>query len=384
MDRYSLTGFVPDVKYTTFMHKENLEIYDVNGFNVNTVQKSGLIDLGMPGNYIAYSKWGTPKRTRTYPYRDIYNTFCSNAKRVTIIPIIKDEGKDGQNDRINAITLSWMNLINVYIILGWYEDADLNQRNPKKKDRITDQRLNDEYVKEKLFEISKYQATALHWNTSHFKTDFEKVYLNAVASYQKISREKNVTMHKPKNHLDMLERFKVDNHFSIDAFKKETLRRSLAAAQRETVTEHELESLSEGIKGVFYISNYLGGEYYLSADEIYWQDEQLVIQESKNTTKGKLPSDVDIRDGLFKLILFKNMENVGFGDNVDVSFITRLKLTGDLIGNLNLPCSDDLITNFCDVNELKPAKQKTISLLNQEAAENNLQILITKNNGKKD
>ncbi len=378
MDRYSLTGFVPDVKYTTFMHKENLEIYNVNGFNVNTVQKSGLIDLGTPGNYLAYSKWVTPKRTRTYPYRDIYNTFCSNAKRVTIIPIIKDEGQDGQNDRINAITLSWMNLINVYIILGWYEDADLNQKNPKKKNRITNQRLNDEYVKEKLFEISKYQATALHWNTSHFKTDFEKVYLNAVASYQKISREKNVTMHKPKNHLDMLETFKVDNHFSIDAFKKETLRRSLAAAQRETVTEHKLESLSEGIKGVFHISNYLDGEYYLSADEIYWQDEQLVIQESKNTTKGKLPSDVDIRDGLFKLILFKNMENVGFGDNVDVPFITRLKLTGDLIGNLNLPCSDDLVTNFCDVNELKPAKQKTINLLNQEAAENNLQILITK------
>ncbi len=145
------------------------------------------------------------------------------------------------------------------------------------------------------------------------------------------------------------------------------------------MTEHELESLSEGVKGVFYISNYLGGEYHLSADEIYWQDEQLVIQESKNTTTEKLPSDVDIRDGLFKLILFKNMQNVGFGDNVNVPFIIRLKLTGDLIGNLNLPCSNDLVSDFCDENELKPAKRKTISLLNQEAAENNLQILITKN-----
>ncbi len=382
MNRYSLTGFVPDVKYTTFMHKEKLKIYDFDGFNVNTVQKSGLIGLGIPGNYIAYSKWVTPKRTRTYPYRDIYNTFSSNAKRVTIIPIIKDEGKDGENDRINAITLSWMNLINVYIILGWYEDADINQRNPKKKDKITNQRLNAEYVQEKLFEISKYQATALHWNTRHFKMDFEKVYLNAVASYQKISREKNVTMHKPKNHLDMLEKFKVDNHFSIDAFKKETLPRSLGAVHREVVTEHELESLSQGIKGVFYISNYLGGEYHLSADEIYWQDEQLVIQESKNTTTGKLPSDVDIRDGLFKLILFKNMENVGFGNNINVPFVTRLKLTGNLIGKLKLPCSDDLVSNFCNLNEFKQAKQKTIRLLNQEAAENNLQILIAKNNGK--
>ncbi len=211
MDSYSLTGFVPDVKYTTFMHKEKLNIYDFDDFNINTAQKSGLINLGIPGDFIAYSKWITPKRTRTYPYRGIYNTFSSNAKRIAIIPIIKDEGKDGDNDRINGITLSWMNLINVYIILGWYEDADLNQKNPKKKDKITNQRLNVEYVQEKLFEISKYQATALHWNTSHFKTDFEKVYLNAVASYQKISREKNVMMHNSKNHLDMLEKFKVDN-----------------------------------------------------------------------------------------------------------------------------------------------------------------------------
>ncbi len=219
MRRYSLTGFVPDVKYTTYMHKTKLKIYDIDDFNINSVQKSGLIDLGTPGNHIAYSKWVTPKRTRTYPYHDIYNRYSYNAKRVTIIPVIKDEGKDGDNDRINVITFSWMNLINVYIILCWYEDADLNLRNPKKPNKITNQRLNVDYVREKILEISKYQATALHWNTSHFKTDFEYVYLNAVAGYERIAREKDVVMHNPKNNLDMLETFKVDNRFSIDAFK---------------------------------------------------------------------------------------------------------------------------------------------------------------------
>lgn len=382
MTRYSLTGFVPDVNYTTFLHKEKLKIYNVDSFNVNSVQKSGLIDLGTPGNYIAYSKWVTPKRTRTYPYRDIYNTYSSNAKRVAIIPIIKDEGKDGENDRINAITFSWMNLINVYIILGWYEDADLNRKNPKKPEKITNQHLNAEYIREKILQISKYQATALHWNTTHFKSDFEKVYLNAVASYEKISQEKDVEMHNPKVHLDTLERYKVDDHFSIDEFKKQTLTRSLGAAHRESVTDHQFESLSEDAKGIFHISNYLGGEYHLTADEIIWENDRLIIQESKNT-KGKLPSDVDIRDGLFKLILFKNMEKVKFGSMEDVPFITRLKLTGDLIGNLNLPCADDLVSNFCDNNKLKPAKQKTIKLLNQEATENNLQIWITKHDDKK-
>ena len=371
-----LKGFIRDVKYRPYLNPEKFTEYNIAQFDVNDVQAYGLIDLGIPGNNLAFSKWVSPKRTRTYPFARIYNTYHLNTKKVTIIPIIKDEGAGTlNNDRINFITFSWMNLLNIYIVLAWYEDAE---RKPGTTDRITNQILNIESVREKLIEISRYQMTALHWNTTHFEKDFESIYLNAVDGYKKISHKENVAVHSPKNHLQTLEKFKVDGCFSLASFKKVTLPRSYEAAHRESVTTHILESLEENTKSVFQISNYLGGQYYLTADEICWEGDQLVIQESKNSSTGKFPSENDIKDGLFKLILFANMEEVTVDRKENVQFITRLKLTGDFTGNLFLPCSTEDVFNFSAQNRLTPTYQKRLILLNQEASQNNkLQIWIT-------
>ena len=377
MNHYPVKGFIPDVRYKTFLEKKNLKTYDIAQFNVNNADQSGLIDLGETCNCLAYSKWKGPKRTRTYPLTYIYDIYHLNTKRITIIPIIKDEGADTNNDRINGITFSWMSLINVYIILAWYEDAEKKNGT---NNRITNQVLNTESVQEKLLEISEYQSTALHWNTTHFKEDFKRVFLKAVESYEKIAEKENVELHKTQNHLKTLEKYKVDDQFCLETFKKESLSSSEKAALRETLTLHKLESLSEVPKGFFTISNYLGGEYYLTSDGILWENNQLVIEESKNTTKEKLPTNNDIKDGLFKLILYSNMEQVAFDDMEDVPFITRLRLTGDLTGTLSLPCAPRLVSTFCRENNLKPAKQKTIILLNQEADRNNLQIQIARKN----
>ena len=122
--------------------------------------------------------------------------------------------------------------------------------------------------------------------------------------------------------------------------------------------------------------------YYLTADEVYWEDDQLVIQESKNSSRGKLPSEDDIKDGLFKLILFANMEEVAVDERTNTQFITRLKLTGDLSGDLFLSCAADDIFDFCAENRLTQTYQKRLVLFNQEAGENNkLQIWITGHHG---
>ena len=371
-----LKGFIRDATYTSYLNPEKFEAYDITRFDVNQAQAYGLIDLGASGNNLAFSKWVSPKRTRSYPFARIYNTFHFNTKKVTIIPIIKDEGAGTQNnDRINFITFSWMNLLNIYIILAWYEEAE---RKPSTTDRITNQILNAESVREKLLEVSQYRMTALHWNTTHFEKDFASIYLNAVDGYKKISQERSVAVHSPKNHLQTLEKFKADGRFSLTRFKEATLPRSYEAAHRESLTTHVLESLEENTKGIFGISNYLGGQYYLTADEVYWENDQLIIQESKNSSKGKLPSEDDIKDGLFKLILFANMEEVALDERTNIQFITRLKLTGDLIGNLFLPCATEDVFNFCAENRLTPTYQKRLILLNQEASQNNrLQVWIT-------
>ena len=372
---HSLKGLVKGVSYDAHLNQKKLTEYDIAQFDVNTAKACGLINLGTSGNNLAFSKWVSPKRTRTYPFQRIYDTLGLSTKKVTIIPVIKDEGAAGDNDRINAMTFSWMNLMNVYIVLAWYEDA----RKVDTKEKITNQVLNVESVTEKLLEINRYQSTALHWNTCHFENDFEQIYLNAVESYERISEKENVAMHKAQGHLDMLEKFRVNNQFCVDTFKKVTLPRSHAAALRETVTVHKLESLGEDEKGIFSITNFQGGEYYLTADEICWENDQLVIQESKNTTKKMFPSIGDVKDGLFKLILFANMERVDVNDRTDVPFVTRLKLTGNLTGHLFLPNSTNRVSNFCQENDLSLAHRKTITLLNQEAGMNDFQIWITSN-----
>ena len=114
------TGFIKGVTYKTYLTNKLAEV-DLSEFNVNTVYPYGLIKS--PITEIAYSKWVSPKRTRSYPFARIYNTY-NLSKTLTIIPVIKDEGKDGDRDRIQYSTISWMNLLNVYIVLAYYETAE--------------------------------------------------------------------------------------------------------------------------------------------------------------------------------------------------------------------------------------------------------------------
>ena len=77
-------------------------------------------------------------------------------------------------------------------------------------------------------------------------------------------------------------------------------------------------------------------------------------------------------------MFFAKMEEVAVDGAENVQFITRLKLTGNLIGNLFLPCATEQVFSFCAENRLTQTHQKRLVLLNQEASENNkLQIWIT-------
>lgn len=372
----SFKGFIRDIKYLPVLTPK-IQTYDFVNFDINLANSYGVINLGSIANNLAFSKWVSPKRTRSYPFARIYNTYHLNSKRITVIPIIKDEGLAGDNDRINFITFSWMNLLNVYIVLAWYEEATPV---PGVLNKITKQRFNSDYVKNKISEIASYQLTALHWNTTHFQKDFTEVYMKAVNSYEMIAQEKCVNVHSKIGHINVLEKFNTNNKFSLDKFKDITLPNSLSAARRESLTIHELESLTDGAKGIFTISNYLGGHYYLTIDEIYQENNIYILQESKNSSLSKLPAPDDIKDGLFKLILFSNLETLSIGDE-QINFTARLKITGQLLGSLSLPADNLSIQSFCLANNFKPSQLRIIESLNQEATVNpKLSILISSRN----
>ena len=65
-------------------------------------------------NKVAMSWWVSAKRTRSYPYARVYSTLNFSGKKITIIPVVKDEGKQGDRDFLQWDTVSLMSLLGVY------------------------------------------------------------------------------------------------------------------------------------------------------------------------------------------------------------------------------------------------------------------------------
>lgn len=364
-----LTGFIKNVRYKAHL-TEQLRDYDLSGFDINEAYSFGTVRLGEA--QMGFSKWVTPKRTRSYPFERIYNPFnCS--KSITVIPVIKDEGQDGDLDKIQFSTISWMNLLNVYIVLGYYETAEKN-RTPAQnhREKLTKQRFNATFVNEQIQEIFSYKQSALHWNKNLFETRFAEIFQTALHSYDIISKHTQVAIHSQEALYKYLSAITAD----FDRFQMLSLKNSQSASNRELHTYHALEFLSDGEKATFALENYLGGVYYLTADEVFREKDELVIQESKNSTRGFIPSLSDIRDGLFKLILFSNIDELLL-DGIKTGFRTRLKCTSQkLTTTLNLPCASAEIEVFLSNNPGMASKHNLLQKLNAEASANNLEISI--------
>ncbi|OIO30269.1 hypothetical protein AUJ77_03440 [Candidatus Nomurabacteria bacterium CG1_02_43_90] len=376
---------IENLKYRagTSMRKNKLNEYKLADFDVNEASASGIVEIDEK-NKVAYSKWVTPKRTRSYPFARIYDTYSFGGKRITIIPIIKDEGigaskNKSNNDRINFITLSWMNLTNVFVILAWYSDAE-----KKTEYRITSQKFDTNYIKKKIKEISEYQFDAHHWNNEHFIKDFRDVYEKAVSSYDAISEKLSVKLHPSSGHKAFLEKI-IDKSnpktISLNNFASETLAKSRLAAAREVVVKHKNEHLSlESEKLVFEIVNNLGGSYFLTADEIIIDEDkkQLIIQEAKNATTEKLPKSADIKDGLFKILLFSQIKTIHI-DEIKYDYKVSLKLTGRISSSLKLPTTQENIASFVHKEKISRPDTASITMLNEEATENDYEVEITNN-----
>ena len=364
---------------------EKFEVVKFEAFSTNSSRTTCVIEFSK-NQHVAVTKWVSPKRTRSYPFSRLYEIYHMGTKRVALIPIIKDEGKGegknkSNNDRINFTTLSWMNLMNVYVILCWYDSAEA-----KSSTRITNQRLNDEHVRTELQKINDYQFDAHHWNQRHFEEDFIHVLDQAIASYQRIGAELGVEMHDVRGHQRFRESVIDDRvpggaRLSLDKIRATSVRASTAARNRESLVQHVDEDLSdESEKAVFDLRNRLGGIYPITCDEVFVNESSQVvlIRESKNSSKDSLPSKDDIYDGLFKLLLFRHVLTLQ-KSNVTYAVSVELRLTGLLNSTLRIPCEPLALETFISAN---PFKKEEIPLLRraiEEAANNGIGIVLEPN-----
>lgn len=360
-------GKITGIKYTP-LFTEPLREVSFDEFDVNNVPTSCIVKDGEC--IFAVSRWVSPKRTRSYPFERVYNTL-NITKKITVIPVVKDEGVNGDRDYIQWDTVSLMSLLDVFVIIAYYDKAEINKRNPKKL-KITNQQFNNEFIKTKIKEIERYHSSALHWNLNELKTTLHCTVNLAANAYLKIEENIGIKLHGKKG----LENFKNKISNDVSEFMKFSRDKSKQAQSREFVTIQPKESLQTLSKATITIENYLGGQYFLTADEVRINTEELHIIESKHSKNSRLPSIGDIKDGLLKMILFSNLSNVTI-DNQSVKYKAILVLTSAKIkGQIYSSDSENNFDTFISKNKFDTRQSNFIKTLFNEATNNNFIVQI--------
>lgn len=341
---------ITGIEYTPFLCRK-LNLFRLNELSKALSKEATFILETNDKNQIAISWWVSSKRTRSYPYTRVYDSLGFSGKKVTIIPIFKDEGKRGDRDFLQWDTVSLMSLLGVYVIIAYYIDATPSSRY---KNKITNQRFDVDYIKKEIKKLLSYQSDALHWNLDQINKVGE-IGQKALESYEKISKKLNVEMHS---------RGSAEKRIRQLLKGKETfmvVSRDLAekAQKRESVTIQPKEKLT-GIKATITIKNYLGGYYYFTTDEVEINERNVYLIEGKHTKTTNLPSLNDIKDGLLKMILFTNLENVRVG-NKKYNSIPILKLTTG---------------KKFSIESLNKIQEERLSLLKKEGKINRFRIII--------
>jgi hypothetical protein len=356
---------ITGINYTPYLIKD-LEEFDEKSFNINRHPASCIVNIKK--NRFAISKWISPKRTRSYPFERVYNTL-GFSKKITVIPVIKDEGENGDRDFVQWDTISLMSLLDVYVIPAYYNKAEINT---KLKGKITNQEFNNKYVKNKINEISNYCSSALHWNLNEIKNNLLKIVNKVNNSYNKISKNTGIRMHNSIG----IKRFRNDLLKDASEFMIASRNKAKDAQNREIMTRQPKEVLASLSKARITIKNYLGGYYYLTTDEIKIQKNNIFLIEGKHSNNQKLPSISDIKDGLLKMILYCNLSSVTYND-ISLKHIPILSLTStQLKEKISSNDSLKIISDFIKMNNFNNSQKELINILFKEANKNKFIVSI--------
>jgi len=360
-----IKGKITGIKYKISTN-ETLKMIDIKDFNINESPAYCLVKDGV--NSFAISKWVSPKRTRSYPYERVYNTLTTS-KKISIIPIVKDEGAAGDRDFLQWDTVSLMSLLDVFVIFAYYEKAEIN---PRAKNKITNQQFNNEYVISKIKEIEQYHSSALHWNLNELKTNLHNIIDKAKTCYAKIENNLGIKLHN----LNGLDNFKEKIGKEVETFMQFSREKAGKAQTREMLTTQPKESLSTITKAKITITNYLGGQYFFTVDEILIENDTLYLIESKHSVNSILPSKGDIKDGLLKMILYSNLCEVEV-DGVKMKSKAVLKLTSPKIAKgftSEIPFWER--GDFLLYNDFSQEQMRFVDAVMDEAVENGFEVKI--------
>jgi len=360
-----ITAEITGIEYKILLEKK-LQQIDFKDFDINNSPTCCVVSDKKDS--FALSKWVSPKRTRSYPYEKVYNTLPFS-KKITIIPVVKDEGFGGDRDFIQWDTISLMSLLDVYVILAYYSKAEINT---KKKNKITKQKFDSDFIAKKIKEIRSYYSSALHWNLNEINSNLSDIIEKAKRSYSHIEKNLGVTLHGVKG----LDDFKEQLVSDVRTFMETSRKKAKQAQDREFHTTQPKESLQTLTKSKITITNYLGGKYFLTIDEMKIKGSEISLIESKHSDKSLLPSKSDIKDGLLKMILFSNLQKVAMNKkrlrSLPVLNLTSTVLKGNMSSNSSITESE----SFFVKNKFNSAQKSFVTKLFSEAKANNFTVVL--------
>lgn len=139
---------------------------------------------------------------------------------------------------------------------------------------------------------------------------------------------------------------------------------------------HPKEALSKAAKAKLTILNYLGGQYFLTADEVLLEKDKIFLIERKHSRMKILPSKRDIKDGLLKMILYCNLKNL---ETNGMRVIPRamLLLTSENLKSEAYSYEDESKRQtFLSKNGFSFRQKEFIELLFKEANANNFTVAL--------
>ncbi len=358
----NIVGKITGIKYKVLLADDLKEI-DIENFDINDAPSACL--LANNNHTFAVSKWVSPKRTRSYPFERVFNTLRVS-KKITVIPIVKDEGAKGDRDFIQWDTVSLMSLLDVFVIFAFYDKAD------KRGQKITNQQFDNDYVLSKIKEIEQYHSSALHWNLNELKTNLHDIIDKVKSSYAEIEKSTGVKLHNPNG----LDNFKDKIGKDVSLFMAFSRGKAEKAQLREFVTFQPKESLATVSKAKITISNYLGGQYFLTVDEILLTDDKVSLIEGKHTKNAVLPSKGNIKDGLLKMILYCNLSEVVINEKAIKSEAILCLTSSKLKGAISSANAANEINAFFVENNFSASQKELIETVFAEAIQNNFVVQV--------
>ena len=358
----NIIGKITGIKYKVLL-SEDLKEVAIKDFDINETPSCCLVTNNK--NTFAISKWISPKRSRSYPFERVFNTL-NISKKITVIPIIKDEGAKGDRDFIQWDTISLMSLLDVFVIFAYYSKAE------KADQKITNQEFDNKYVLSKIKEIEHYHSSALHWNLNELNNNLHNIIDKVKASYTNIEKTTGIKLHNSKG----IDNFKDKIGKDVSLFMAFSRGKAEKAQAREFVTFQPKESLSTLSKAKVTITNYLGGQYFLTVDEILFAKDKVSLIEGKHSKNAILPSKGDIKDGLFKMILYCNLSEVTANGQKIKSEAVLCLTSSKLKGAINSSSTKEEIAHFFDENNFSTSQRGLIETVIEEANQNKFIVKI--------